>query len=82
MTWEAKTASLKNLLRENSVKIIFTKVNGEERVMNCTLVKDRLPVTESDKEPRDLKNTISVWDLDVNNWRSFRVDSVKSVDII
>lgn len=82
MTWEAKTASLKNLLRENSVKIIFTKVNGEERVMNCTLVKDRLPVTESVKEPRDLKNTISVWDLDVNNWRSFRVDSVKSVDII
>jgi len=82
MTWEAKTASLKNLLRENSVKIIFTKVNGEERVMNCTLIKDRLPVTESDKEPRDLKNTISVWDLDVNNWRSFRVDSVKSVDII
>ena len=58
----------------------FTKVNGEVREMPCTLREDivpkyerKTPVKESvDKE----KNTLSVWCLDKNAWRSFRVDSV------
>ena len=73
---------LKKLLRENVVNVVFTKVNGEKREMTCTLLADKLPPQESKKEPRESTNTISVWDLEKNNWRSFRLDSILSVNTI
>ena len=50
--------------------------------MTCTLLADKLPPLESKKEPRESTNTISVWDLEKNNWRSFRLDSILSVNTI
>lgn len=77
--------NLVETLRHNIVTVSFTKINGEQRVMRCTLISDHIPnapkangsiITETTN-----KETISVWDLTANGWRSFRVDSVKSVTI-
>ena len=49
-------ANLVKNLKQNVVKVNFTKVNGEERTMNCTLHESVLPVaTMSQKERKENK---------------------------
>mgnify|MGYP003972628885 FL=1 len=70
-------------LKRNLMKVVFTKVNGEERIMLCTLHESVLPepiITESTKKVNP--DTISVWDIDNNGWRSFRMDSIKEVKVV
>ena len=66
------------ILQGNELTVEFTKKNGEKRKMKCTLKPNALPkreVTEdADKEPN--LDIISVWDLEKDAWRSFRVESV------
>lgn len=77
---------LTNMLHHNACNITFTKINGETRIMPCTLRKDLIPyVTEGTKPKRERKltpNVLSVWCIDKAAWRSFRVDSVTTVEII
>lgn len=72
-------------LRANVVEVHFTKTNGENRVMRCTLAKHMLPESyqKSLDEQKEEKNfhkenpdVLAVWDLGVQGWRSFRIDSV------
>lgn len=58
----------------------FTKSDGTERMMNCTLQESAIQVYEkkTDRVRKKSEDTISVWDLEKNDWRSFRVDSIKS----
>lgn len=65
-------------LRNNVCTVTFTKINGEERVMNCTLKEGLVPATQS-TTPRGNDNIVNVWNTDINAWRSFRVDTVKEV---
>mgnify|MGYP002641684500 FL=1 len=70
-------------LKNNLVKVVFTKVNGDERTMNCTLHDSILPeptITETTKKVNP--DTISVWDIDNGGWRSFRLDSIKEFRIV
>jgi hypothetical protein len=73
-------------LRQNVLQVSFTKVNGEHRVMRCTLRRDLLPpdyVTEETKERafhQENKDVISAWDMEKGGWRSFRIDSVLYVE--
>jgi hypothetical protein len=70
-------------LRKDVLTINFTKVNGEERVMNCTLNETLLPeAITSDSEKKENLDVIAVWDTDKDAWRSFRVDSVNSIKIV
>lgn len=68
---------LKEILKSNSnVEVTFTKVNGEHRVMDCTLhesvlPKSELPLEHSKKAQND--SIISVWDIKQAGWRSFRI---------
>ena len=68
-------------LREGVCRVIFTKQNGEERNMLCTLDMSGIP--EKDVPKTDGNKTavntesVRVYDLEVEGWRSFRVDSVK-----
>jgi hypothetical protein len=64
--------NLMDMLRNNVVTVTFTKVNGEERTMKCTLM---VLLQESESK------AVSVWDTEMNGWRSFRVDSVKSISM-
>jgi hypothetical protein len=71
---------LKNLLQEESVRVLFVKKDGTERIMYCTLKADLLP-TQTDLEEAVQKKTpnpdvLAVWDLEAQGWRSFRYDSI------
>lgn len=70
-----------NTLKESICIITFTKNNGEERVMSCTLNEEFLPeiVKEiEEKAPREKNpDVLAVWDTDKGAWRSFRWDSLK-----
>lgn len=73
---------LKGVLTVQPATITFTKKDGTERVMNCTLRADMLPAVEikEDTTPRKKnENVLSVYDLDANGWRSFTVNAVKRV---
>jgi hypothetical protein len=75
---------LKQLLKKNTVEIKFKKKDGSERVMNCTLVSDVVPVYEKKTErvKPDNDNLIAVWDLDKEAFRSFKLDSVIDYKVI
>ena len=78
-----KRETLVEGLKNNLVKVVFTKVNGDERTMNCTLHDSILPesiITETEKKIN--QDAISVWDTDNDGWRSFRVDSIKEFKIV
>jgi len=68
------------LLKENEVSVTFTKADGTQRVMRCTLKAEHLParenVTESTRKRSE--NNVSVWDLNANGWRSFIINNVVS----
>jgi hypothetical protein len=70
---------MKSRLREGVCNVTFTKVNGETRVMKCTLNESIVPLaTEAEiaKPRKENDSIVAAWDLDKQDWRSFRVDSV------
>lgn len=72
-----------NILRENEdVTIGFTKTNGESRTMHCTLHKDIVVPYEkkTDRARETNDDVLAVWDLEKDAWRSFRLDSITSVN--
>lgn len=71
---------LRQLLARGIYDVTFTKVNGEIRTMPCTLDAKRLPpapVKESTRERKE--DVLSVWCVDKNEWRSFKVMQVTEV---
>lgn len=73
--------TLVSWLSESVCEVTFTKIDGSQRVMPCTLNSSYLPpkIGESVKTKVENPNTISVWCTDKNAWRSFRIDSVSKV---
>ena len=63
-------------LQEGICTVVFTKANGDERVMNCTLMDEYLPETQSKGESKVNESVVNCFDVEANGWRSFRVDSV------
>jgi hypothetical protein len=72
---------IRGMLKSGPCNVTFTKVDGTERYMRCTLSDSLLP--EQYKGKGDMitegSNTIRVFDLGINEWRSFRVDSVTNI---
>jgi len=64
------------------MKVVFTKVNGEERTMLCTLHESVLPEPMVSSTRKVNPDTISVWDTENDDWRSFRIDSIKEAKVI
>ena len=72
----------KDLLKESIVEVSFNKKStGELRTMRCTLNPKYLPeqVAGATKTKADNPEVVSVFDLDKQDWRSFRIDSVVSL---
>lgn len=71
---------LKNTLKERILEVTFTKKDGTERVMKCTLRPDLLPAqTDLEEQVQSRKSNsevLAVWDLEAKGWRSFRHDSI------
>lgn len=72
---------LKMILQSEEVTILFTKKDGTERQMLCTLKEDKIPQEFSTKSENRAKSedALAVFDLEKNAWRSFRYDSVKEI---
>lgn len=74
-----------DMLRSNVVTVTFTKINGDERVMTCTLLSEHIPnapTTNGEVVVKETSsNTVSVWDINASGWRSFRVENVKSISM-
>ena len=68
---EVSVETLKNLLKTDVVSVTFTKVNGDKRVLKCTLQETYLPEYNSDSTRKKSDNVISVWDIESQEWRSF-----------
>ena len=73
---------LRGLLRSENVTITFTKKDGTERTMVCTLAESKIP---SEKAPKNTgkaqsEESCAVFDIEKQDWRSFRFDSVKKIE--
>lgn len=80
---------LKGLLVDEHAKnlcVVFTKKDGTSRELFCTLDESRIPsaklptVQEKGTTARNFSDDAErVFDIDKQEWRSFRWDSVKEV---
>lgn len=73
---------LKTLLHEREVTIFFTKKDGTERKMRCTLSENKIPSEKMPKNSGKSKSddALAVFDVEKNDWRSFRWDSVTKIE--
>ena len=87
-TWTDESVELffdriKEILRNQELTITFTKKDGTDRVMRCTLDPNKLPIkenTETNSQRKTNNETMAVFDLEAQGWRSFTKKSVKCVD--
>lgn len=81
---------LKGVLHDDITKnlcVVFTKKDGTDREMFCTLSESRIPAEKQPKSQASDSTTagqgndsaIRVFDTEKQEWRSFRWDSVKEV---
>lgn len=76
---------LKGLLNDENVqdlRITFIKSDGTERVLRGTLAESKIPTERQPKGTNRISSQDAqrVFDIDIGEWRSFRWDSVKSVE--
>lgn len=80
---EDTSIELSELLRihPEGVQVTFTKADGTERQMVCTLNPELIPEDKIPKGERTITSTetLRVFELGLNEWRSFRMDSVVDV---
>jgi len=77
---------LYKLLEEEVLEVTFIKLDGDKRVMTCTLKEDIKPkATKTDplsqeKVRKISDKVVSVWDVNAKGWRSFRYERVEKVE--
>ena len=72
---------LRKLLTTDIVTVTFTKKDGSRREMICTTIPDYLPGGgEGISTSKPSETVVTVWDLEQAAWRSFKFDSIISVD--
>jgi len=74
-------SEMKDSLHQGICKVVFTKKNGDERIMHCTLQESMLPeqvdVEELIQKKKPNPDVLAVWDVEAKGWRSFRWDTIK-----
>ena len=77
-------ADIKSRLESGIWDITFTKVDGTERTMPCTLDPAILPPVNISEDRKPVRNTnpdtMRVYVTDVQQWRSFRVANLISIE--
>lgn len=77
-------------LRNNVLNVRFHKEDGTVRVMRATLRQSiisahrpELTVEEYKglTDQKRVKDVVTVWDVEVNDWRSFRLDRLIDVQV-
>ena len=88
---------VRGLLQNSAITVTFTKADGTDREMLCTLDGSRIPqkpvvvststtapvdgIVRESKKPKKAPDphSIRVFDLDKQEWRSFRFERLKKV---
>lgn len=92
---EAGKSTIRTWIREalqtTTIAVEFTKADGTLREMNCTLQPDKLPpdtpgpidgIIKENKKRRPLEaDSIRVFDINKQEWRSFRFDRLKKIGL-
>ena len=98
---DLKRETVIELLQKECAVITFTKKDGTERVLNCTLQVEYLPMPTQPPAPPppapeyhadqdDViiqparvvnEHVVAAWDTDINEFRSFRLDSVITITV-
>lgn len=78
---EAFRSWLQGILINGVADVEFTKKDGTVRKMQCTLKQDLVAVYEkkTDKIKPSNNEVCAVFDLEKQEWRSFRYDSINKV---
>ena len=73
---------VKGILQRETATLTFQKKDGTMRVMKASLREEHFPVYEKKTERVRTVNdeVLSVVDLEKNEWRSFRFDSIKKIE--
>ena len=73
---------VKGILRRETATLTFQKKDGTMRVMKASLREEHFPVYEKKTERVRTVNdeVLSVVDLEKNEWRSFRFDSIRKIE--
>lgn len=82
--WHKFRQWLVGMLKVGPVTVTFNKKDGSERVMTCTLEKDKLPpleIKENVKPKKENLDVVSVYDLNAKGWRSFVLKNVTNITI-
>ena len=73
-------------LREGVITVTFTKLNGDEREMDCTLNMNTIPKEAHPKTDGNVREgvdttigAIKCYDVNAQGWRSFLLTNVKKV---
>ena len=77
MTEELTREYMIGELQKRVCRVIFKKVNGEERDMQCTLIEDVLPPMKGTERQKN-EGVIRAYDTNKCEFRSFRVENVIS----
>jgi hypothetical protein len=79
---------VRNLLHSTAATVTFVKSDGTVRDMRCTLNWNSIPLdqqpktvdlTESRQRKQPSEDSLRVFDLDINEWRSFRFDRLQRI---
>jgi len=70
-------------LQTGVYNVTFTKVNGDKRVMPCTLMASLMPVSDKPIVTKDSSketDSVSVWCTDKDAWRAFKPSALISFE--
>lgn len=73
---------IQKILREREATVTFTKKDGTQRVMKCTLNEAKIPSEhrpKGDSTRKENDNVLAVFDTEKAGWRSFTMDSIINV---
>lgn len=76
---------LERKLKTSIMEVTFNKINGDKRIMTCTLNKTHLPPAKKDdpitqeKVRKVNEEVMSVWDVNAEGFRSFRMANIIEV---
>ena len=78
--------TLKQQLQADVATVVFEKADGTLREMRCTLLAEYLPAPTGpqllqENTRAENPNVLAVWDIENGGWRSFRIDSIKSISV-
>lgn len=82
-----KREDISQTLKKNIAILEFKKLDGTLRTMRCTLMPTELPEREKKENDADTparpvrEDVLCVFDLDKQEWRSLRVENLKSITL-